>query len=261
MRHNKKKDSNKNLHLGFYFGFIVVLIIIVSILFKIFDTIRRSEFDGNNFFTVAVISGSESHIISVSPKEGSLKKLKIEGANREEDLRDFGIPYDSFAKSEVEISASPKSYFSKILFHRDGLSSNLTIIDLVRLAFYSQKADGSKVDEESVLANELSNLDKVTGEWFIDPEIEKEKVRIEITNTTATSGLGNKFAKEITNMGGAVVLVNSRQESVSNSKIYYKKDSYTVEKLSKLLDIPAEKKETNSISDVIIEIGKDKENY
>lgn len=261
MRQNKKKEGSKNLHLGFYFGLLVLFIIIVSVVFKIFDTIQKSKFDGDNFFTVAVISGKDSNVISVSPKDGSLKKIKIGGISREEDLRDLGIPYDSIAKSENEVSASPKSYFSKILFHKDGLSSNLTIIDLVRLAFYSQKTDGAKVQEESVSGNNSAGLDLISSQWFIDPAIEEEKVNIEITNTTSTSGLGNKFAREITNMGGNVVLVNSSQEPVSDSKIYYKEDSYTVRKLSKLLEIEAEKKETNSISDIIIEIGKDKENY
>ena len=73
--------------------------------------------------------------------------------------------------------------------------------------------------------------------------------------------MGNKIARLIGNLGGNVILVDSSKETESKSKIVYKNDSYTVRKISKILGVPAEKKEMNSISDVIVIIGKDKEGF
>lgn len=261
MRKSKKNDQNKNLHLGFYFGILVFFIILVSIAFKIIDIVKSSKFDGNNNFTVAVISGKNTHIISASPKENSLKKLTITDINSANELNDFGIPYESVAKSDNDISVSAKSYFSKILFQRDGLNSDLTVLDLIRLSIYSQKTDNSKIYEEEISSNKIDEINKLTAKWFQDPQILEENLKIEITNTTNVSGLGNRLGKEISNIGSNVVLITSSPNSVKESKIYYKEDSYTVRKLSKLLNIPTEKKEISAISDILIEIGEDKENY
>lgn len=260
MRKAQKKEGSKNLHLGFYFGILVFFIILVSVAFKIFDTVKSSKFDGNNFFTVAVVTGTDTHVISVSPKESNLKKLVVKDAKTSNELRDLGIPYDSLGQANENISASPKSYFTKILMHKDGFKSDLTIIDIVRLSLFSQKADGSRIEEQEI-ASDDQGVDGVVSKWFEDPQILKDDLNIEITNTTPVPGLGNKFAKAITNMGGSVVLVNSSPNPVKTSKIYYKNDSYTLDKLSKILDIPIEKKEVSPISDIVIEIGEDKGEY
>lgn len=261
MRKNTKTEKSKNLHLGLYFGLFVAFIIIVSFTFKVFDTFKKSKFDGSNFFTVAVISDKNAQLISVSPKDDKLKKLTITDTKTEDGLKDLGIPFDNVATSKENYTGSPKSYFTKILFHKDGFKSNLTIFDLIRLSLYTQKIGGDKVDEQSVSSSDGALLSQITSEWFNDPEIIKEEVEIEITNTTETSGLGSKLAKVITNLGGNVVLVNNSQDEEKKSRIYYKEDSYTVKRLSKMLGIPTEKKEMNSISDIVIKIGKDKESY
>ncbi len=261
MKKTQKKEGSKNLHLGFYFGLVVFFIVFISVIFKIFDTVKRSEFDGDNLFTVAVVSGKDTNIILASPKEGTLKKLTIIGLNSSKGLNSAGIPYDSLAQANENLTVSPKSYFTKIIFHKDGFKSNLTIIDLLRLSLFSQKTDGSKVNEAEVQSSDQAEVNSLVSKWFQDPQILEDDLNIEITNSTQVSGLGNRMANSITNMGGNVVLVNSSTTPATKSKIYYKKDSYTVNKLSRILDMPTEKKETNALSDIIIEIGEDKENY
>jgi hypothetical protein len=260
MRKTATKEKNKNLRLGYYFGLIVIFIIIVSFTFKIFDIFKKSKFDGNNFFTVAIIKDKNTDLISVSPKEGTLKKLTITGTKNEESLKEEGIPFDALATSKTEYSGGVKSYFTKILLHKEGFKSNLTIFDLLRLSFYTQKISNDKISEDSIVFNDKNSSQKVT-DWFTDPEIANENINIEVTNATQTSGLGNKVAKIITDMGGNVVLVNNSQNTEKKSKIYYKKDSYTAKKISKLLGIPLEKKEINAISEIVIQIGKDREDY
>jgi hypothetical protein len=260
MRKNKPKEKSKNLHLALYFGLVVFFIIIVSFSIKVLDTIKRSKFDGNAY-AIAIIENKDSQIISVSPKDGTLKKLTIKGASSEDSLKKAGIPFDSVATSKQNISLGPKSYFTKILFHKDGFKSNVTMVDLVKLSFYSEKVGGDNITEKSVSLTDSVVLSNLLEEWFNDPQIVKEDLNISVTNTTQTSGLGNKYAKIVTSVGGNVVLVNNSQNEEKKSKIFYKEDSYTAKKLSKLLGIPAEKKEVNAISDIVIQIGKDKENF
>lgn len=258
MRKKRNEEKSKNLHLGFYFCVLVFFIITVSIVFKVFETIKNSKFDGDNFFTVAVIADKNAQLISVSPKDNSLKKLTIIGVGSVDALREQGIPFDSAATAREGFKAGPKSYFMKVLLHRDGIKSNLTILDIVRLAFFASKADSKNIDEESVSLNNDDAIRQLEATWFHDPQMIKDDLNIEITNASEVSGLGNNAAKGITNMGGNVVLVNSSKEPENKSVIYYKEESYTVEKLSKMLGIDKEKKDASSISDIVIIIGKDK---
>src|SRR4029079_1323267 len=127
MRKTAVKEKNKNLRLGYYFGLIVIFIIIVSCSVKVLDTFKKSKFDGNNFFTVAVIRSKNVDLISVSPKDGTLKKLTVSGVNNEGSLREEGIPFDASAASKNDSSIGAKSYFTKMLFHKDGFKTNLTV--------------------------------------------------------------------------------------------------------------------------------------
>lgn len=252
----KNKEGNKNIRLGIYFGIVVIFIILVSFTFKIFDSVKKSTFDAGNFYTVAVFTDKNSHLISVSPKENSLKELVLEGVNSEESLKSLGIPYDNKATWGKETPINPQSYFTKMLFRQDDLRSNLTLIDLIKLSVYAKKVSGENISKESVSAKS-EDSGKIISSWFLDPEIVEEEIKIEIVNTTGVSGLGQKFAELITNAGGSVVLVHSSQEELDKSIIYFENDSYSAGKLSKLLDLPKEKKELNTVSDIVIQLGED----
>lgn len=255
MRKNKKNQSkSSSIRLGIYFLVIVIFIIAVSFSFKVFDSIKSSKFDSGNHFTVAIQNKESTEIITVSPKEDEIKKLSIKGLNNEKELNNLGIPYDTLAKTNSEIGGDPRNYFSK--FIGMGVKSNLSYFDIIKLNLATRTIGGDRIEEGSysLKDNEISS---VISTWFIDPEIEKEGLKIEITNTTDISGLGRVYADLLTNMGGNVVLVNSSQKAEDESKIYFKKQSYTSTKLSKFLEISSEEKDLNSVSDITIIIGKD----
>jgi len=257
MKKSKRvKESNKNIRLGLYFGLVVIFIVLVSFTFKIFDNIKKSTFDSGNFFTVAIFSEKNTQLISVSPKENSIKKITINGIKSDEALNNLNIPYDNLANSKEELSLNPKTYFTKMLFRQNDLKSSLTTIDLIKLSIYSNKVSSENITEDSVELDD-EDFEKILSSWFLDPEILNEDLKIEIVNTTDISGLGNKFADLITKAGGNVVLVHSSADELNNSVIYFNNDSYTVKKLSSFLDISSEKKELNSVSDIVVYIGSD----
>lgn len=254
-----KKENIKSINLALYFGLLVLLIIIISITFKTIDIIRKSEFDSKNRFTVAVLNDKNVDIISVNPSSGEQDGIRVVNAGSLDSLDEFSIPIDVFVKSEFDFSSDSKSVFLKMLLHKRELESTLNVLDLLKLSIYSFGVNGENFSYQNIEPDSTSELNNLSSSEFIDETISRDKVNIQVTNSTETSGLGNKIAKTITNLGGNVVLVNSHKEEIGESVIYYKEDSYTVKKLSKVLNIKAQKNETNSIADIIIMLGKDQE--
>lgn len=257
----KKKEKSKNLNLAFYFGFFVFLIITISLVFKIIDEVKKSKFDGNNRFTVAIMYKKSSDVVSISPREGTLTMLRVENATGSKILRNLSIPIDSYVKAQSQFSQSPKLIFAKMLLNRKNLETDLNVLDLLKLSIRSLGIDERKIKEESSSVKKSEALSALISSLFIDDLISSEKISIQITNATQVSGLGNKIAKYLTNMGGSVALVSSSKEIEGESKIIYEGKSYTVRKISQIMDLPIEKKEMNSITDVIIIIGRDKEEF
>ncbi len=254
-----KKENIKSINLALYFGLLVLLIIIISVSFKTIDIIRKSEFDSKNRFTVAVLNDKNVDLISVNPSSGEQYGIRVENAGSLDVINEFSIPVDVFAKSNSDFSSESKSVFLKMLLNKRELDSTLNVLDLLKLSIYSFGVDGEKFSYKNIELDNVSKLNNLSSSEFIDETISRDKVNIQVTNSTEVGGLGNKIAKTVTSLGGNVVLVNSSKDEIGKSVIYYKENSYTVEKLSKVLDIKAEKKETNSIADIIIMLGKDQE--
>lgn len=256
---SKKKDGSKNINLALYFGIIVVFIILISFLFKAFDTVRKSKFDGQHRFSIAVQSGKNLDIVSVSPKEGSITKLRVEGALGMSKINDLLIPIDSAIEPGSTFDVNTKSLYLKILLNKRKTDTDLTVIDLVRLIIFSNGVSSEKTVEKSVSVDDDKQLESFSAFLFVDPSILEEKKSIQITNASEVPGLGNKLAKYITNMGGNVVLVNTSSDEQIKSKIISEEDSFTKDKISKDFNIPKEKSDNVSISDIHIIIGKDRE--
>ena len=253
----KRATKSKNINLAIYFAIFVIFIFAVSFIFKTVDQVSSSKFDGKNRFTVAILNNNTADIISVSPKDKTLSRLLITDVLGKDGMESLVIPIDSYIESSTYFPENAKSSFTKILLRLNNSDTDLTIIDLVRLAFYSSSVDRENIVEERVLSKEKDKLSSIAKDYFIDPRVFDDKVRIQIINSSSVSGLGRRLADYITNLGGNVVLVNSSQGEEEKTVLYYNEKNYTVEKLSKILNIPAKEKELSSISDVIIIIGND----
>lgn len=253
-----KKEKIKSISLAFYFGLLILLIIVISVSFKTIDVIRKSTFDSNNRFTVAVLSKKNVDLISVSPRNGKQTNIRIKDVTAFESIENFSFPVDEYVKTDSEFSPKSKLIFLKMLFSKRSLDSSLNILDLFKLSIYSFGVDNSNFSYEEVKSDDFNNLSSISSKEFTDDTISTDKVSIQVTNATELGGFGNKIARMITNLGGNVVLVNSSKEPQEKSVIYYKKDSYTVKKISSILNIGTEKKDSGSISDVVIVLGRDK---
>lgn len=256
----RKNVKSKSTHLAIYFGLFLFFIILVSFVFKTLDLIGNSRFDGHNRFTVAIVSENTTDFISVSPRDKTLSRLLIKGVLGKNEAKKYLIPVDSYVENRLYSPGDPKTAFSKILFGINNSKTNLTIIDILRLTFYSSGIDRDNISQESVLSKDEDKIKSQSSELFIDTRLAEEKISIQITNSSNISGYGGKLATYLTNLGANVVLVNSSQKEENKTTLLYRKEkNYTVERLSKILNITPLKRERSSIADVIIVIGKDGE--
>lgn len=258
-----KKTGPKNLRIAIFFLLLVFFFISVSLLFKVFFLFKESKFDGENRFTIAVFQDGNASLISISPGEKSATFLKIEGPIEDKNVaRLVSVGVDAtISLEDLEINPDNMgSLFSKMAFSMGEFQTRLTPIDLFRLGLTAKNISDSSVNKIAFHTkdDERDIKSKVTG-VFVDKKISSEGLRIEIVNASDTSGVANSLANLISNIGGNVILASTSDESESESKILYVGDaSYTVMKLSRLLDIKTEKTEDRGISDVIIRVGKDK---
>lgn len=257
----KRKKSKNNLTIAVFFGMGVGLIILTSLILKGIDLFRDSKFDTRHRLSVAIIRVDGTHVLSISPSEGTMFRLDVKGLTDEDKLKDLSVPIDAYIKVSPDYKiedTAPKSEFSKLLFKLGKIKTDLSFIDLVRLTIYSGSINSDKIDERKVNTGDIAKIDDISSAFFKDPKISSEKVNIQITNTTEVTGLGNKLAKYIANLGGTVILVNSSSKATEISKIIYRQESDTVKRLSKILGIPFEKGRGSDLADVIIVIGEDK---
>lgn len=255
---SKKKNKSKNANLALYFILLIISIFLISVIFKVFDTLGKSKFDGKNRFTVAVLNNNYSDFISVSPIDGTITKLRIKDPLNTSDILNLSIPTDSIITSQSDLDVKIKSFFLELMFKKNKVKTDLTIIDLLRLSIFSNGVNKEKTIEKTLSVKNDRDLELFSSTLFTDTAISKEKKNIQITNATNVSGLGNKLAKHITNMGGIVVLVNTSSKEQKISKILFTDESYTVDKLSKRLNIPKEKNKDVSISDIVIIVGENR---
>ncbi len=202
----------------------------------------------------------------------------------------FGLPIDAYVfnhKIDNSYSYQSASDFKKFLDKKLSLASkketNLTAWDLIRLRWINRQVRIDKIEiidlaqtraieqismPDGSLAVKIDSqrLELVIGQYFADGQIKKEDLTIAVLNGTKHSGLANKLANLIKNIGGRVIRVGEVDltESpddfddvkcvIKTAKKY--KNYYTVQKLINIFDCQWEGDETiNERSSVVIIVG------
>lgn len=257
----KKRNLNKgsNTKVALIFVGFVVSIILISLVFKFAIVLSQSKFNNSKRFTITVSNNKNVQAISFSPRLRSISVVKL-GKIDAPVTQFLAIPIDGFVNEEsLDMSQKLDSILPKAIFNYGKLNTNLTIVDLIKLFIFTKSLKDREI-EEKFISGDLSvrDIDNVAGRLFIDDLIEKEGKKIQIVNSTDVSGLGNRLARLITNMGGDVILVATGNSPEKSSEISYIDDkSYTIEKLSKVLGYSTIKTTDKAIADIIITIGED----
>lgn len=266
MGRRKKNVPNNNLQIATFFVIFVGSLVVISILLKLFLLVKQSSFDGNHRFTVLLAGDGKGKktIISVLPETQSISVLNIRGeigtsrvGRFLESPIDGKISYPSFSgnlnQKDVE-----KTLGAMILGYKN-LQTNLTIIDVIRLWYFSRTLlSSSTLVEEIPTTLEEGRIDKISYSFLSDPAVIKDKLSIQIINGTEITGLGNRLARFINNMGGNVIAVSTSDRIVNHSEIsYVGKKTYTVERLQKVLGFLEKETQQLGVSDITITIGNE----
>lgn len=251
-----RKKSDGNLKFAAVFFVFIGALIVLSLFFRGIFFLKESKFDGSSHFTLEVQNEprtNEVQIISFSPKSSTIRILSLENL----DPKSLEIPID--AKIDSTFSFSPQnirsSLFKMVLDFKD--QKEVNVVDIMRLFLFSQTIKDSAISGKNIDDHtDKVNIDSITSTFFIDPAIIEEKLNIEIINSTNVFGLGNRLANYVSNMGGNVILVSTGDDN-EMSKIEFVKDSYTVKKLSSILNFKSIGIQRKSLPDVIITIGDD----
>lgn len=266
MRRKIKINNNQqSLKTAFIFIILVVILIFISLVFKIIYVINQSKFDGAHRFTIGIYGDPlRVNVLSFSPENYSASSLEI--TSKGNDLRDFdivknlAIPIDGIVKyraGKIKTDSNVKSQVTAMILNFGNLETDITVIDLARLWLLSRSIPNRSVFLEKIDLSKGTVSNKIPS-MFIDNTFLLEKNSIEITNGTSVFGLGNRLAKVIANMGGNVISVSTEEKEIKNSEILYTGEkTYTAEKLSKAFGFKTTKVEDTGISDITIKIGKD----
>lgn len=257
----KKKQENTTLRVAIIFCISVLVLIVMSLIFKTLILIKDSNFDGTNRFNVEILQDSKVSVVSFSPLTHSIAILNLQGKPVNSNLSQYlELPIDGVIRT-TDISLDKKnlsSNLSKILFSFNNKKTDLTVIDLLRLFLYAKNVSINSIYQRDVDSTDNLTINSFVSSFFIDSAIANEKITIEVVNATQVYGLANRLATYITNIGGDVVLVSTSDKIEDQSQIYYSNDlSYTVKRLSRVLGIKYTKSPKRDISDVTIIIGKD----
>lgn len=263
MKKKEREQAISNAKIAIIFFAFLIFIVAISLIIKVIIVVKQGQFDASRRFTLSITNGRNIEVMSLSPSSKNITVFKLNDSVKPADTgRLLEIPIDGFvALDSLDLNQKISPLFMKAIYNYNKIKTNLTIIDLFKLAMLAKTIPEGSINVRIVKDASRLELDKVVGRLAIDDLLEKEQQTIQIINGTDVVGLGNRLAKFITNMGGDVIIVATSDSSIKTSAIsYIDKKTYTVERLQKVLGYEAIRKADNAISDITIIIGEDKLN-
>jgi hypothetical protein len=256
----KKEMTLSNAKIAIVFFVFLSFIVGISLILKFTIILKNGKFDSSRSFIFSVTNGKNIEVISLSPNLKSITTFKFkDNVSSTEAGRLLEIPIDgTVASGSLDLNQKIKSLSLEAIVNCNKLKTNLTILDFLRIALFVRSIPESAINTKVVGTGGLGQ-DKILDNLINDPLIEKDHQTIQVVNGTSISGLGNRLAKLITNIGGNVILVMTDNNQKKKSVItYIDKKTYTIERLQKILGYEVVKDLDNAMSDVTIIIGEDK---
>lgn len=267
MRKKRRLNKGSNTKAAIIFVAFVISIVSISLIFKFIFILSQSQFDDSKKFTITVSNQKNIEIISFSPdsaktgpKSRSISILKL-NENLNIPVGQFlAISIDGFIKGNtLDLNQKIDSLLSKMIWNYKKLQTNLTVIDFIKFFIFAKSLPDSEIYIRNITQDlNTSEIDSIVTKLVSDVKIEKDAKTIQIINGTNVSGLGNRLARLVNNIGGDVIIVATANKPQKYSEISYIDDkSYTVERLSKILGFKVVRVSDEKIADIIITIGED----
>jgi len=261
---NKKKvyKEGGSLKTLFLYTLIVFFVILISLSIKAVFIIRQSKFNSNNIAITISQNNNVVAILGFNSANDSISLLKIKNGKISSSSvgRGLGLLADAKIESQLNLSEeNTQTILTKAAFRTDSTKTDLTIFDILRLIFLSKSTTSiARKVQEIKLPMQDYDINKTVSGLFSDTTISSENISTEIVNATDEPGLGKRLERAFSNIGGNVIAISTSRDIQARSKIqYYGHRTYTLERLKNLLKFPVEKKENESIANIVIIIGED----
>ena len=260
-------NQSKSLKTFYLYSVLVVLVICISLVVKGFLLFQQNVFDPSHQFTLAVLhEGTVKEIISFNPEIPSIAVLKVtdKKISYKTLAQDYGITSEGYMQIDntIPLTSDITALMWSTVLHTGMLDTNLTPFDAVRLFLVSKNVATNNEDTNAITLSHTSTINNsLITQTLTDTDIASESVSIQIINATNISGVGQRLGKVLTNMGANVVDVSSAQSIQSKTTIaYYGGQSYTLDRLQKLLAVQPTQLTRQPIANIVITIGTDQKN-
>lgn len=261
---NAAQHESKSLKTFYLYAAIVLVLICISLTFKLFYIIQQSKFDPAHNFILAIVQNADvKEIIAFHPQTPSLSVLVVSDPHTPFTMlaKEDGIASDGYIQLGDSTQAGTDvttSLWSSIL-HTATWKSDLTIVDKIRLLLLVKSITlNNKTIQQISFSDQNPNINTLIANTLTDQDLSTENISIQVINATDTPGLGQRLGRILTNLGANIVDVSSSQKTQQKTTIaYFGNQSYTLYKLQKLLGVDATKLTKEQIADIVIIIGND----
>ena len=256
-----QQSHNKSLKTFYQYALLVLLLILGSLVVRVVFIWQQNLYNPGHHFTVAIVrQGLAKEIISFNPAIPSISVLKIQDAHVAYSTlaKQYGITADAYITSTENSLPSVSTLLGATAFHGNGVQTNMTFFDSIRLLLLAKNVTANnKITDTIKLAKSNSATNTVIARALTDPDISRESISIQIINATDVSGMGQRLGRVLTNMGANVVDVSTARETQQMTTIaYFGNESYTLQRLEKLLHVKASLLTKQQIANIVITIGE-----
>lgn len=251
-----KKNPGKNTPLAIFFFLIILGAIVLSIFLKALVIFEGSKFKNEGNFSIFVSDKKQGIILSFNKDDNSVYIISID--KKVDDIYKLvEVPIAAkYEDEEIDLGESVSSLTSDMLFNIPRNKSNLNVLDGIRIFLMGKTVNPRDIKNTTVDTTSESKLDSEIYAYFSDSKIKNEAISVEVVNATGEQGVGGRYARLVSNMGGNVVLVSTENES-GKSGIFAGDDSYTTKRLGQVLNFQFKKTSISKIADITVVIGKD----
>lgn len=265
MKKTQSTESKRSIKILILFCGVVGLLIAGSLIVRLLALMRESTFDAQHRYTISFVYKNNVDVVSLDPVAKSMTHMVIGGKVEPAKVyTETGIVPDTiFILSQpFEGVEKVSTYTDSAFFHKGGVSSDLSVYDLFRLSLFAKGISSADAHTEEVsLPIEPSNIDILVQELFLDQSIADENKSVSVVNGAGVVGLGKRLERALENRGYSVISVTNADKVATSTQIIFSGEkSYSIKKIENILGAKAVFSEKQSLSDIIITLGKDQAN-